>query len=575
VTRSIVFTLPGIEVYEAPGTVQLTVVEDGPQSGKVTDDKTYTLVKQNADFPITSFTVTPANLTDLGQSVTLSWTCSSTGANSPFGLKVYAQGPPPSGAVWTTRPTMSPLNDCVSDGICYAAVDGLKGVVVQNVDRPTTFELDVIGLNPHGERVITDSVYATVDLTVPSISDLSRVDLSPSGRFALMRWVVFNSDHITVRLDNTVIDDNAPPDTYDDGYLVPLVGAPATHVLAMDAYADPGSSARAHQEYSDLQVIRLKNLELGKDPNPVATAFTPDCSLALVCNRADRTVAVLEIDWDGDVPTVQLVQQIGVSVTPNAVAITPDGAHAFVGGDAGVAVLDIASRTVEPAVIAVPGAAAIAITPDGQYAVVPSNQDNQVYLVDVATPAVEPTAIPLPGIPTPVALTPNGQLALVTTYTTSEDNTEYPGLVTVVDLAQRRAEPNTIPVGGLPSDVAITPDGALALIAHQFATDIIDDQPTNDVSVVNSAGRRTESPIDVGAGATGVAIILGGSHVLVSTTSEQLCLVDVGARTSRVIEDRSGQGGRWDCVGVPPPSGPPRGLLALAGNTGNGTVAVI
>src|SRR3954452_23999863 len=52
VTSPIIFTLPGIQINDTPGTVPLTITEFYPSPApKVTDSTTYSVLKQPATFP--------------------------------------------------------------------------------------------------------------------------------------------------------------------------------------------------------------------------------------------------------------------------------------------------------------------------------------------------------------------------------------------------------------------------------------------------------------------------------------------------------------------------------------------
>jgi hypothetical protein len=103
VLSPIIFTLPGIQVNETPGTVPLTITEFPPSPAPKVVDTSQSLLEQRADFPVISFTATPPILNDLELPVTLTWACTDQGKQDAY--SVYSD-------------TWQPV-DCINDGNCY------------------------------------------------------------------------------------------------------------------------------------------------------------------------------------------------------------------------------------------------------------------------------------------------------------------------------------------------------------------------------------------------------------------------------------------------------------------------
>jgi hypothetical protein len=199
----VIFTLEGIVVNDTPGVVPLTITETAP---KVTDGKTYELVKREPDFPITNFYTTPQTLYDLEQTVTIYWECSEQGEQYAYSLHSDS---------WQPR-------NCLDGGDCYTCQDGQNGVQTPPLDQDTTFALYVIETDSSGGRTIYQTLYTPVQIKTPSVDNNSYLEQSTSGsgRLARLHWVAYNAAKCTILLEGEVLVDNAPTDTYLKGYTV-------------------------------------------------------------------------------------------------------------------------------------------------------------------------------------------------------------------------------------------------------------------------------------------------------------------------------------------------------------------
>src|SRR5262249_49797404 len=111
------------------------------------------------------------------------------------------------------------------------------------------------------------------------------------------------------------------------------------------------------------RVVVLGLLALALWALPAAAA-----PLAYVTNGADNTVSVL------DTTTNTVVATVPVGTFPIAVAITPDGTHAYVANfDGTVSVIDTTTNTVVATVPVGTFPEGVAITPDGTHAYVTNN----------------------------------------------------------------------------------------------------------------------------------------------------------------------------------------------------------
>ncbi len=142
-----------------------------------------------------------------------------------------------------------------------------------------------------------------------------------------------------------------------------------------------------------------------------------------------------------------------------------------------------------------------------------NSADNTVSVIDTATNAVVAT-IPVGGFPLGVAITPDGTRAYVTNQ---ESNT-----ISVIDTATNTVVA-TIPVGGGPNGVAITPDGTGA-----YVTDLFSDS----VSVIDTATNTVVATIPVGGSPDQIAITPDGTRTYVTNVnSNTVSVTDTATNT--------------------------------------------
>lgn len=204
-----------------------------------------------------------------------------------------------------------------------------------------------------------------------------------------------------------------------------LAGLAATPVDArLAAYvANPGGATVSVIDTATNTVVATINIGTAPTNEPSAVAVTPDGTHAYVAvgNRDDQlggNVAVIETATNTVVATIDGMAE----ATPTGVAITPDGSRAYVTNagepdvsDSGVSVIDTATNTVIATVDVGDPPIGVAVTPDGSRAYV-TNGNEKVSVIDTATNSVVAT-VTVADFPWGVAFTPDGSRAYVTTRT--------------------------------------------------------------------------------------------------------------------------------------------------------------
>ena len=156
----------------------------------------------------------------------------------------------------------------------------------------------------------------------------------------------------------------------------------------------------------------------------------------------------------------------------------------------GISVIDTATNTVAATVQVGIGPQGVAITPNGALAYVTNPRSNDVSVIDIggAAPRVVSTVRVGCG-PTGVAVTPNGAFTYVTNACDST--------VSVINTATN-AVVATVAVGPDPENIAITPDGFFAYTSNFL---------TGSLSVIDTATNRVVDTIQAaGTAPLGIAI---------------------------------------------------------------------
>ena len=243
---------------------------------------------------------------------------------------------------------------------------------------------------------------------------------------------------------------------------------------------------------------------------------------AYVANFGSNNVSVIDTSANTVIATVMVGNQ------PQGIAITPNGAFAYVancGGD--VWVIDTATNKVATKFLVGGCPTAVAFTPDGTRAYVTKANANEVAVIETSSNKVTAT-IPVQQAPGGIAITPDGAHAYATNVGTGT------GPVSVIDTSSNTVA-TTVQLGNIgPVSVAITPDGTRAYVAGAYGTVAVIDTSSNTVATTVSVPNIADSPVNLaitpdgklayvvtyGPGGTGpVAVIDTSSNKVIANVS--------------------------------------------------------
>jgi DNA-binding beta-propeller fold protein YncE len=273
---------------------------------------------------------------------------------------------------------------------------------------------------------------------------------------------------------------------------------------------------------------------------PTNLAITPSGDVALVANslapviqgwgrRLEPDNKVFVVDLKADPP--KIVGTVTVGKQPSGMAISPRGDLALVAnrGDGTISVLRIHGKdvlVVGTVAIGTPEdqVSAVAITPDGRHALATRPAANKVALLSIDGDKVTYAKRDLPtGIfPYNVAISPDGKLALTADNGnggTSDGNADTVG---VIDLAANPPRViDHITVGDSPEGLAISPRGNLAVSVQAEGSNtppsVFYHHNGGSVAVLAIDGNKVAKvgSITVGALPEAVAFSADGSHIYV------------------------------------------------------------
>lgn len=287
--------------------------------------------------------------------------------------------------------------------------------------------------------------------------------------------------------------------------------------------------------------IALENSILGP---PTNVAVTPDQSLALIANsvHSEKTAAgwkavpadeLFVIDLKASPPRV--VQTVKVGRQPSGVAINRDGRLALVVNrdSKSISVLKIEDGkvTVSETIATEDAVGAIAITPDGRRAIATKTIAHKAMLLTIS----ESQKVTIDRdlwvglFPWNVAVAPDGSLALVNNIGNGGQSDGSAKTVSVIDLgANVPFVRQHVTVGDAPEGVAFSPRGNFAAVTILQGS--YDAQPSawfkNEVgkatllSVLNGEARVVNS-VDVGAFPEGIGFSANGQYIYVGNYRSQ------------------------------------------------------
>jgi DNA-binding beta-propeller fold protein YncE len=276
---------------------------------------------------------------------------------------------------------------------------------------------------------------------------------------------------------------------------------------------------------------------------PTNLAITPDQTLALATNAMDWVQEgetwkpapdnkLYVIDLEAEPPA--LIDTVEVGQQPSGMAINPAGDLALIANRAGnsISVLAIDGKKVEHVGEVDMGGqvAAVAIAPDGKRALAAKFPEHKVALlaIDGRNVTYDGQDMPVGLWPYNVAITPDGRLALTADNGASGASDGHVDTVSVIDL---EADPprviDKVVVGDGPEGLAISPTGeiAVAVLLNGSAAvpqDAWFANPTGKVVVLALDGKQVSKvgEVDVGGLPEGVVFSTDGSYLYVGNYTD-------------------------------------------------------
>jgi len=233
----------------------------------------------------------------------------------------------------------------------------------------------------------------------------------------------------------------------------------------------------------------IGTITVGKQPSGMA--ISPKGDLALVANRADSTISVLSIRGK-DILVVDTVTVGTATDSVSAVAITPDGRHAFAAKAAAnkLALLTIDGDKVTYDKRDLPTGIFpynVAVTPDGKLALTVDNgngggSDGNAKTVSVIDLEADPPRVidhvAVGDSPEGLAISPKGDLAVsVEARGSNMPKSSFfyhpTGAVTAVKIDGKKVTKiGEVNVGALPEAVAFSPDGQYLYVGNFIDGDL-------------------------------------------------------------------------------------------------------
>lgn len=248
---------------------------------------------------------------------------------------------------------------------------------------------------------------------------------------------------------------------------------PGHDALSIFDLTDPAKPARVGE-------LTLENSLVGP---PTNVAITPGGRLALVANavHAERspdgaswkTVPADEV-WVVDLTArpIRLIGAVKVGAQPSGLAVDPAGKFALVASqaDKSVTALSIRGQEVRVAGVLPMGEVvnAVAVAPDGRSALVTKLHAHKVAQLAISSEGKLTDLqrdVPVGLYPWNVAITPDGQRALVNNFGDPAGADGHADTVTVLDLSRGAARVvQHVTVGDAPEGLAISPRGDFAAV---------------------------------------------------------------------------------------------------------------
>jgi len=317
--------------------------------------------------------------------------------------------------------------------------------------------------------------------------DQGKVVLSPTGRDSVL--IVDLADPLAPRivaslpLENSVVGPPVNLDIAPDGSIA-LVADSMTVVKDGEALKQVPNDK--------IWVIDLKasppklagTVTGGRQPSGLS--FSPSGDIALVANRADKSISVLAIKGTD----VKVIDTVAMGDEVSQVVFTPDGRRALATKFAAhkVALLDVAGDKVTYGKVDVTVGLwpyNIVVAPDGVVALTADNggagaSDGNVDTVSVIDLTQQPPRVIDKAVvgdgPEGLAMSPKGNVAVAAILAGSNNKSAFfhrsTGYVSVLRVDGRKVSRiKEIDVGGLPEAAVFTPDGRYLLVGNYLDQD--------------------------------------------------------------------------------------------------------
>ncbi len=275
---------------------------------------------------------------------------------------------------------------------------------------------------------------------------------------------------------------------------------------------------------------------------PWGVAISPDGARAYVANSSANSVSVI------NTATNTVSDTITVGNGPDGLAVSPDGTRVYTANTSSMSVIDTSTNTVIAAAVGLANGNSAAVSPDGAKVYVSDFDSDQLRVLDTATNTFVNT-INIGALPRGVAVNPSGSRVYVAN---SADDT-----VSVIDAATE-AVLATVAAGSGPSDVAVSPDSSIA-----YATNLFD----STVSVIDTTTNTVTDTVPVGSGPWDVSISPDGSAIYTADRSANT--VSVVDTTTNSVTDTFAVGSAPTVSAVTPD-----GTRLYVTNRIDGTVSV-
>ena len=244
---------------------------------------------------------------------------------------------------------------------------------------------------------------------------------------------------------------------------------------------------------------------VGKQPSGLS--FNPAGTLALVANRADKSISVLSVKGTD----VKVIDTIDMGDSVSHVAFTPDGKRALATKFPAhkVALLDVDGDKVTYKKLDLPTGQwpyNVAVAPSGKIALTADNgnagaSDGSVDTVSVVDLELDPPRITDRVVvgdgPEGLAISPKGDVAAAIILAGSNTKNAYfykrNGSVSVLKIDGKKVtKVGDVEVGGLPEGAAFTPDGKYLIVGNYLDQDL--SILKVDGSTITDTGKRFKLP---------------------------------------------------------------------------------